>query len=156
MALPVKRDDRMPAERGWDPLAQFQDIYAQMGRLFRDTAGQSGTGWDPWIPWAPAIDVEETDDAYLVEVELPGVRKDDVAIDVSGNEVRVYGEIKQRERKGILRRQTRKVGQFDYRFTLPGEVDADKITAELRAGVLNLHAPKVEAAKPRRIKVTGE
>ena len=156
MALPVKRQDRTPAERGWDPLAQFEDIYAQMGRLFRDTAGQTGAGWTPWIPWAPAIDLEETDDAYLVEVELPGVRKDDVAIDVSGNEVRVYGEIKQRERKGILRRQNRKVGQFDYRFTLPGEVDADKITAELRDGVLSLRAPKVETAKPQRVEVTGE
>jgi HSP20 family protein len=156
MALPVKRKDRAPAERGWDPLAQFQDVYTQMGRLFRDMAGQSDVGWDLWMPWAPAIDLEETDDAYLIELELPGVKRDDVAIDMSGNEVRVYGEVKQRERKGILRRQNRKVGQFDYRFTLPSEVDADKITAELRDGVLILHAPKVESAKPRRVKVTGE
>jgi HSP20 family protein len=153
VSLPVKREERQPAERGWDPLAQFQDIYAQMGRMFRDSAGQLGVGADLWLP---AIDIEETDDAYLVDLELPGVNKDDVSIDVAGNEVRVYGEIKQRERKGILRRQTRKMGEFDYRFTLPGEVEADKITAQLSDGVLHLQAPKLEAAKPRRIKVDGE
>jgi HSP20 family protein len=155
MALPVKREDRTPAERGWDPLAQFQDVYTQMGRLFRDMGGQTGGGWDLWMPWSAAVDVEETDDAYLVELELPGVKKDDLTIDVSGNEVRVYGEIKQRERKGILRRQNRKVGQFDYRFTLPSDLDGDAITAELKDGVLSLHVPKAEASKPRRVKVAG-
>jgi HSP20 family protein len=108
------------------------------------------------LPWAPAIDVEETDDAYMVEMELPGAKSDDLSIDVCGNEVRVYGEIKQRERKGILRRQTRKVGEFDYRFSLPGDVDADEITAELSDGVLTLRAPKLETAKPRRITVSGK
>ncbi|WP_445183959.1 Hsp20/alpha crystallin family protein [Pseudonocardia sp. Cha107L01] len=84
----------------------------------------------------------------------PEANRGDVSVDVAQNEVLVHGEIKRRERKGILRRQTRKIGQFDYRFTSPSDVDTDKITAELREGVLSLRAPKVEEAKPRRIQVT--
>lgn len=151
MSLPVKRADRTPAERSWDPFAQFQELYSQMGHVLRDSAGLLD-GSLP-IGWAPAIDLEETDNEYIAELELPGVNVDDVGVDVAQSEVRVHGEIKQRERKGILRRQTRKLGRFDYRFSLPGEVDTDNITAELNDGVLAIHAPKLEAAKPRRIRV---
>jgi HSP20 family protein len=127
-----------------------------MSRLFQDPSGLFGGMLGSLLPWAPAIDVEETDETYTVEMELPGAKSDDLSIDASGNEVRVYGEIKQRERKGILRRQTRKVGEFDYRFSLPGDIDADEISAELNDGVLTLRAPKLESAQPRRITVSGK
>jgi HSP20 family protein len=160
MALPVKHknreSDRAPAAQGMQPVAPFQDVFTQMNRLFQDPVGLFGGMRHSLMQWVPSIDVEETDDAYIVDVELPGAKKEDVSIDSSGNEVRVYGEIKQRERKGILRRQTRKVGEFDARFSLPSDVDPDKIDAELRDGVLMLRVPKLEAAKPRRILVSGK
>ena len=155
MSLPVthqdRDSDRTPATRS----SPFQDIQTQMTRLFQDPSALFGGALGALLPWVPPIDVEETDDAYLVEMELPGVKRDDLSIEVSGNEVRVYGEIKQRERKGILRRQTRKVGEFDYRFSLPGDIDTDGIEAELDDGVLRLRASKLETAKPRRINVSG-
>jgi HSP20 family protein len=158
MALPVKHKDREPdrtsGEQGTQSMAPFQDVFTQMNRLFQDPVGFFG-GMHSLMQWVPSIDVEETDDAYIVDMELPGARKEDVSIDISGNEVRVYGEIKQRERKGILRRQTRKVGEFDARFSLPGDVNSDKIDAELSEGVLTLRAPKLETAMPRRIAVSG-
>jgi HSP20 family protein len=160
MSLPVKQQnrgsDRTPATQSSDQVSPFQDIQTQMSRLFQDPSGLFGGMLGSLLPWAPAIDVEETDDAYIVEMELPGAKSDDLSIDVSGNEVRVYGEIKQRERKGILRRQTRKVGEFDYRFSLPVDIDADEIEAELNDGVLTLRAPKLESAQPRRITVSGK
>lgn len=159
MSLPVKHhnrgSDRTPATRGADQVSPLPDIQTQMIRLFQDPSALFGGLLGSLPPWVPAIDVEETDVAYLVEMEIPGVKSDDLSIDVSGTEVRVYGEIKQRERKGILRRQTRKVGEFDYRFSLPGDVQADEIKAELSDGVLTLRAPKLESARPRRITVSG-
>jgi HSP20 family protein len=70
------------------------------------------------------------------------------------NQLTIHGELKERERKGILRRQTRRTGQFDYRVLLPAEVDADNIEADLQEGVLRVEAHKVERAKPRRIEIT--
>jgi HSP20 family protein len=106
-------------------------------------------------PWVPAADVIDTDDAYVVEMELPGVKSDDINIEVNGNELTVTGEIKQRERKGVLRRGTRRVGEFLYRVALPGDLDPDNVEARLAEGVLTIRVPKSEAAKPRRIEITG-
>ncbi|MCW2718762.1 Hsp20/alpha crystallin family protein [Pseudonocardia sp.] len=103
--------------------------------------------------WRPAADVEETDDAYLVEIELPGVSPDDVSIEVERNELMVTGEIKQRERVGILRRRARPVGRFEYRVHLPGAVEPDNVRASLSNGVLTVEVPKSENARPRRIPI---
>jgi HSP20 family protein len=101
----------------------------------------------------PLVDVEETDDAYVVEAEVPGVKRNDVNIEVSGNELSITGEIKEKERKGIVRHRTRKAGQFEYHVTLPEQVDADKIEASLNEGVLTVRIPKAERAQRRKIEV---
>jgi HSP20 family protein len=103
----------------------------------------------------PLADVEETDDAYVVDVELPGVDEADIDIEVNGREVTVTGELKERERKGILRRRTRRVGEFQYSVTLPGDIDADNVDAQLENGVLTVTVPKSQRAKPRRISIGG-
>jgi HSP20 family protein len=76
-----------------------------------------------------------------------------VHVDVQDNELAITGEIKERERTGILRRRTRKTGEFEFRVTLPGQVDAERIDANLRDGVLTVRIPKPEQARPRRIDV---
>jgi HSP20 family protein len=103
--------------------------------------------------WTPLVDIEETDDAYHVEAELPGVRQKDVNIELVGNELTITGEIKERPRKGVLRRQTRRTGRFDYRVSLPDHVDPEKIDAKLAEGVLTVRVPKSETAQRRRIEV---
>jgi HSP20 family protein len=108
---------------------------------------------DETLAWVPPADVEETDDAYLIEVELPGADQDDINIEVNGRELTVSGEIKEKERKGILRRRTRKVGEFQYAVALPGDIDADNVSARLENGVLTVMVPKSQRAKPRRIAV---
>jgi HSP20 family protein len=103
--------------------------------------------------WTPPVDIEEQDDAYTLEVELPGVKKDDVKIEYDGNELTISGEIKERERKGVLRRKTRRIGGFLYRVVLPMEVDAEKIDAKLQDGVLVVRVPKAEKAQRRKIEI---
>lgn len=125
---------------------------------------------DPWtfdsLRWrlgelsrgaALPVDVAETDDAYVVEVELPGIGKDDVRVGVIGNEIRVRGETRQRERDGRLRYHTRRLGNFDDRVALPGQVDGGRTEATLADGVLTVRAPKAcpsEAHAVEEVEVT--
>ena len=105
--------------------------------------------------WAPLADVEETEDAYSVEIELPGVRREDIDIQLDDRQLTVSGEVKEKERAGILRRRTRRVGRFQYSVTLTADVDADDVSARLNDGVLTVRVPKTQQAKPRRIAITS-
>lgn len=149
MPLPARRDrNNQPAPQPWGALARLSD---QLDQLLESWPG---FGTDPWAGgFAPFADLEETDDAYLVEVELPGVKKTDVNIEVSGRRALVSGERKERERSGVLRRRTRAVGRFHHEVVLPGDVDADAVSASLDEGVLTVRLPKPAGDRPRRIEV---
>jgi HSP20 family protein len=127
-----------------------EDLYDRMGRLMQDFLGD-GTAPALAVP----IDMEETDDAYIVEIELPGVRREDVDVQLRDHQLRITGEIKERERKGILRRRERRVGQFDHMVTLPGDVDSNSVDASLSGGVLTVRVGKAHKTQPRRIEVKG-
>jgi HSP20 family protein len=99
------------------------------------------------------VDIEETDEAWVVEADLPGVKKGDINIEISDSELAVTGEIKERERTGVLRRRTRRTGHFEYRVTLPGNAETENVDASLNEGVLTVRVPKPERAKPRRIEI---
>jgi HSP20 family protein len=103
--------------------------------------------------WAPLADIEDTEDAYLMELELPGVDKGDITVEVIDSEIDVHGEIKERERAGVVRRRTRHIGKFDYRTSLPPNSDTEHISAELTNGVLTVRVPKAEKAAPHRIEI---
>ena len=150
MALPIKRREARPAPpAAWSPVAELEEMHERIGRLLSGTLedfGELGHG-----AWAPPVDIEETDDAWLVEAELPGVKQGDITIELQDSELAISGELKEKERKGILRRRTRRTGRFDYRVTLPGEFDPDSVEADLNRGVLTVRVPKPERAKPHRI-----
>jgi len=105
------------------------------------------------VGWSPPVDIEEQDNAYVIEAELPGVQKDDVNIELVANELMITGEIKEREREGILRKRTRRIGRFEYRVRLPEQVDGENVEANLKDGVLTVRVPKREQAERRRIQV---
>ncbi len=150
MTSPSRRENR-PAAR-WDPFREFEDLYTQMGRLWESAFGtEAGVS----AGWAPLADVCETEDAYLVEIDVPGVRREDVNVELAGNELRVTGELKETERKGLFHKRTRRTGQFAFHTSLPENVRTDKIEANLADGVLTLRVPKAEPAKSRRIEVRG-
>ena len=147
MALPVRSRPREVA--GWDPFRELDELAARVNSLW-----ESGFGGD-LDRWSPLADVEETDDAYTVEIDLPGVGRDDVDIQLTDRVLTVSGEVKEKERTGILRRRTRRVGQFYYSVTLPGDVDADNVEARLHDGVLTVRVPKSAQAKRRRIAISS-
>src|SRR5215471_13053316 len=128
----------------WDPFGEFAQLWDRMGQFFEST-GEGGPGG-----WVPAVETEETDDAYLVRAELPGMKSDDVDVELVGNELRVTGEVTQNgEGKALRHRQ----GKFAYRASLPSDADPAKIDAKLTDGVLTVRLPKAPQAQARRIAV---
>ncbi len=103
----------------------------------------------------PAVDVRETEDAYLMEVELPGLTEKDVDVKLENNLLTVSSkkeEKKEEKKNGYLLRE-RKASAFARSFVLPDEVDKEKINAEFKNGVLAISFPKAPAAKPKTIPV---
>lgn len=152
MTVPARRSasSSSVAER-WDPVHELEELHGRIGQLMQSALG--GPAFGNGGAWSPPVDIEETEDAWVVEADLPGVKRDDVEVELRDSELIITGEIKEKERKGILRRRTRRVGRFDYRVTLPGEADPEKIEAVLDGGVLTVRVPKPEQARPRRIEV---
>lgn len=149
--LPERRS-RLAPDR-WEPLSDLEQMADRMRRMLEQTLGGPGFPSTDASGWSPFVDVEEADDAYVVEVDLPGVRRDDVDIELVGNELSISGEVKERDRKGVLRHQTRRTGRFAYRIVLPDQVDAEKIEAKLSEGVLTVRVPKSERAQRRKVEV---
>jgi HSP20 family protein len=152
LALRHRETNPQPVQR-WAPFREMEDLHDRIEQLMEGALSGAGIG-DARV-WVPFVDVEETEDAWIVEAEVPGAEREDVNIEMLDGELTIRGEIKERERVGILRRRTRRVGNFEFRVTLPGPADADKIEAQLDSGVLTVRVPKAEQAKPRRIEVTN-
>jgi HSP20 family protein len=110
--------------------------------------------------WAPTADIYETDDSFRVEVDLPGVNKDDIRIDLEDNTLTIQGEKKFEEKASRDNYLTmeRAYGIFVRSFTLPQNVDADNIKAKYQGGVLELTIPKKEDIKSKQpvVKVTDD
>ncbi len=153
--LPERRSETTP-ER-WEPFTELEQMTERMRRMLEQTFGRSGAPVRPGMPsgWVPFVDIEEEDDAYVVEADLPGVEREDVNIEIVGNELMITGELKERERKGIVRRSTRRTGRFEYRVALPEHVDGDNVEAKLTDGVLTLRVPKSERAQRRKVEITA-
>lgn len=145
----VERSSGPPSLRRWDPFRELDDFRERMSRMLEQTFGAVSERGS----WSPLVDVEETEDAFVFEADVPGVRRDDLSVEVDGNELRITGEIKERQREGVVRRQARMTGRFEYRSTLPRDVDPDRIEATLADGVLTVRVPKSERTQPRRIDI---
>jgi HSP20 family protein len=157
-ATPQRPDDQDEAGQ------RRTELEARLEGLRR--AFDESYGWDPWgfglgawpalmrmsTVWTPMVDVEETDDAYVFEAEIPGADAEDVDIEVVGKELVITGQVK-KERTGTLRRSMRHTGNFEYRITLPDEVEAPKIQASLSNGVLTVRVPKSAVPERRKISV---
>ncbi|HVM57284.1 MAG TPA: Hsp20/alpha crystallin family protein [Gaiellaceae bacterium] len=151
--LPEKKSETAPAR--WDPFLDLQSEMDRMQRILHETfAGFAGRLSAPH-GWSPPVDVEETDDAYVVEAELPGVRREDVDVELVGNELSIDGETTEKERDGVVRHNTRRTGRFEYRIGLPGPLDAEHVDASLKDGVLTVRVPKAVPAQRKKIELKG-
>jgi HSP20 family protein len=154
--LPERR--RPGAPERWEPFQEFEQVTERMRRMLEETFGGFGR-WPSLLQetagWSPPVDIEEQDDAYVLEAELPGVRRENIDIELVGTELAITGELKEKERTGVVRRRTRRTGHFDYRVTLPDQVDAEQIDAALDEGVLTVRVPKSERAQRRKVAIKG-
>jgi HSP20 family protein len=141
-----------------DPWKDFGSLQERINRMFDDTIRtlyptdgeelEKGT-------WAPAVDIYETNDSFVVSADLPGLNKDEIQIDLKDNTLTLKGEKKFEEKvsKDNYIRVERAYGSFVRSFTLPQNVDPEKIKAKYKEGVLEMTIPKKEEAKPKQIKV---
>jgi HSP20 family protein len=124
-------------------------MHDQMGRLLEASVAD----WPSSGVWIPAADIEETDDGWTIEAEVPGVDPKDVSVELRDRELVIQGTVAETKRKGILRRRGRKSGRFEYRVVLPGDVDDDNVEASLDGGVLRVRVAKASQGQPKRIVV---
>ena len=152
--LPVRRGVRNTALV--NPSREFEDIYDRMGQLMNIAFGLAPVDLAD-MAWTPLADLSETDDAYIVKVDVPGVHKDQVQVQVQDRQLSVTGEVPEPEDDGGRRhhRRSRRTGRFELHTYLPGEVNADAVRAELADGVLTVTVPKAEASKPHKVEITG-
>lgn len=148
----------------WNPVSDLSSLSSDMfnmqrefNRLF-DSFLRGGTQYDESMftsNWIPSVDIVEKQDEYLVEIELPGVRKEDVKITLESNVLTIRGEKKHESEKkeDQYHRVERSYGAFQRSFTLPLTVKGDKIDASYKDGILQIHLPKAEEAKPKAIDV---
>jgi HSP20 family protein len=150
---PTNMQQRSGEITHWDPFEDLEHLQQQLAEVFPSWARlRSGSGTDSEN--IPRTDVEETNDAFVIELDLPGLKKEDINIELSGHRLTVTGERKERQREGVLRRRTRTVGRFRYEIVLPVDVDDKKVEASLNEGVLTVRIPKHTAEEPKRIKIS--
>ena len=140
----------------WRPLGDFVDIRDEIDRLFDTFLPAKFEAEYPVTPaWAPRVDVAETDNEVVVTTELPGVERKDVKLSVEDNVLTIGGEKKQEKetKEKNYHCVERRYGTFSRSFTLPTRIQADKVKATFKDGILTMKLPKVEEAKTKEIPI---
>jgi HSP20 family protein len=145
MTLPMLRRPHTRMLRRWDPFSELENLYDEMSRIMERFTEE--------MPMVPPADIEETDDSFIIEMDVPGVKREDLTVEVRDSQLHVRGEVKERETKGVWRRKSRPTGTFDYFVSIPGEVNPDQVEAKLHEGVLDVRLGKAEHTKPRQIEI---
>ncbi len=137
-------------ERGdLSPWSALRDLESQFNRVFGDFGLSSNWTMDP------LVDISETDEAYVLEADLPGISKQDIELSCVDNVVTIKGERKHEKKvddEGVQRTE-RRYGAFQRSFEIPGGFETDKVSAEYTDGVLRVTLPKREESKPKQIDV---
>ncbi len=142
----------------WRPMREMINIQEEMNRLFDRFFSRDFLAEDEFVSlgdWSPSVDIKEDKEEYVVTAELPGMKKDDVQITFSNGTLKIEGERqKEKEEKNVnYHRVERVYGKFCRSFQLPSSIQQNKISAEFKDGILTIHLPKSEEAKPKVIEV---
>jgi len=148
----------MNAITRWDPVKEMEEMQNRLATFFgRAPVRKNGDRDEPLTvaEWAPLVDISEDDKEYLIKAELPDIKKEDIKLSVHDNVLSISGERKyEKEEKGKkYHRVERAYGSFLRSFTLPEDADASTVAAESKDGILKVHLPKSEKAKPKSIEV---
>lgn len=146
--------------RSFDPFPEISRLRDRMDRMFDESLRnffERGDAEEPTTTatWYPTVDVFENDEEIRLRAELPGMREEDVEITLENGTLSLQGEKKfeEQEENGHYRRVESRYGRFVRQFPLPSSVDAEKIDARFKDGVLHIRLPKAEVAKPKRIAI---
>jgi HSP20 family protein len=148
----------LPTRRGRNtlrtaPIRPLEDIYDRMGQLMNVAFGDLALDSSVDMPWVPPAEILETNDAYMVVVEVPGVSRDQLDVQLMDRELTITGETSE-STLGRRHRSSRRTGQFEFRTLMPGDIRADDVRAELADGVLTIAVPKSQAPGHSRIEVS--
>lgn len=139
----------------WTPATAYLTNREPFFRLFDSFFNGDAQG-EETRAWVPPVDIQENGDAYLFHAELPGMSKEDIHITLENSVLRLSGERKFEKdaKKENYHRVERTYGTFTRTFTLPTQVDSEKVQAAFENGILTITVPKAEVAKPRRIAIS--
>jgi HSP20 family protein len=141
----------------WDPFKELEDVSNRLNRIFRRSSDgvQASRESMTVADWSPSADITETDTAYLIKAEIPGVNKQDVKVSVQDGMLTIQGERKmEKEEKGKkFHRVECSYGSFVRSFRMPDDVDENSVNAEFKDGMLNVTLVKSAKPKPKSIKV---
>lgn len=141
----------------WDPFREMSALQERMNRLMSDYRTRTPLGEEEMAQgsWIPPVDIYETKDSIVLNIELPGVTKEDMTLEVKDNTLTIRGEKKLEKdvKEDSFHRMERTYGSFMRAFTLPSTVQQDKVKAKFKDGILEIQIPKAEEAKPKQIKV---
>jgi HSP20 family protein len=146
----------------FDPFRELDRLQNEVNRLFegytntpeRGAAGQNQNGGRMW---SPAVDIAENENEIVLRAEVPGMRQEDIDIELTGDTLTLRGErrFENEDRKENFVRVERSYGRFQRSFTLGVPVQHDQVRASYKDGILEVHLPKSEATKPRKVQVNA-
>lgn len=141
----------------WNPMRELVEAQQSFSNFFEKSLRQQPRPHNGQAAWTPAVDVSETAEAYIFTADLPGMKPEQVEVEVKGDTLTFKGErtnpaFKEDER---FHHRERPAGRFARAFRLPKPVDANRVTATYRDGVLSIVVPQRAEAKPRKIEIGG-
>jgi HSP20 family protein len=130
----------------WPSFGRLSNLQDELDRLFES----------PLTGWAPALEVYEDKDNFVVNAELPGLKREDIEVSLQDGALVISGERKAEEKRkeGEIHRQERFYGKFQRALTLPAPIAVDQVKAQYKDGILTITLPKAEEAKPKKIDVS--
>ena len=145
-----------PELLNWPALDRWSNLRDELNSLFNLPFLANFNRQDLFSGWSPALDLYQNNDNVVAVLELPGLSKEDIEISLHDGTLTIAGERKSSSSNGEKAERTERcVGSFRRSITLPAQVDANKVSATYRDGILTVTLPKVEEAKPSRIQVAG-
>lgn len=139
----------------YEPFNMLNQLQREMNRLFESSRRGDEEGGQLLADWAPAVDIKEEANQFVIHADLPGVEAKDIDITLEHGVLTLKGQrtAEKKDETENYRRVERVRGTFLRRFSLPEAVDAEKVTAKCKDGVLEVVVPKRETAQPRRIAI---
>ena len=139
----------------WEPFAGFGNLRSVFNDLFDENFDRSSVR-PSTSKWYPAVDVLESKESYLIRTELPGMKREDIKVEVKDGTLVLSGERKsEKPAEGVEYRHAERVAAKFWRsFSLPETVKQDAIEATYKDGILEIRVPKAEEAKPRQIEIS--